>query len=455
MFGLTPERDNTKFIKGKHITWQQHDLLLAVEQALAGKAPRRISVESGHGTGKSTTLSWLILWFLFCFPDAQVPCTAPTSDQIYDVLWKEIKKWMNKLPEPVKASYEWQSAYIRIKDSPETWFARAKTARKEEPEALAGIHADHVMMIVDEASGVPEEIFNTAEGALTNANVLVILISNHTRLVGYFHDTHAKDKKNWQTLSFDSRESPIVDAQFVSRIAEKHGEDSDEYRIRVMGKAPKEDAIDDKGYVPLLSESDIHQTFDGVFTGRLRLGVDPAGEGDDESVWVLRDGFKAKIVGKEKTSTSKSIAQKTLTLMDYHQVPAESVYIDNFGSGANVGQELAYAGHMVQAVYVGDPAFDKETYLNRRAESYWRLREWLKKGGELVQAKEWDELLTIRYRRELNDKVKIMSKLDMKKEGFKSPNVADALMLTFYDDEGYVDPERPIYTDDSAGKLAY
>src|SRR6266481_7271936 len=88
-WGLVPQRDNSKFVKGKHITWQQHDILLAVEAAIQGKALKRISIASGHGIGKTTALAWLILWYLFCFKDAQVPCTAPTSDQIHDVLWKE------------------------------------------------------------------------------------------------------------------------------------------------------------------------------------------------------------------------------------------------------------------------------------------------------------------------------------------------------------------------------
>jgi hypothetical protein len=153
------------------------------------------------------------------------------------------------MPKPVREKYEWTNGYIRITESPETWFARAKTARKENPEALAGVHGDFVMYIVDEASGVPEEIFNTAEGALTGDNVLVILISNPTRLIGYFYDSHHKDKESWQTLGFSSIDSPLVDKEYVSRIISKHGEDSDEYKIRVLGEFPREDTMDDKGYI--------------------------------------------------------------------------------------------------------------------------------------------------------------------------------------------------------------
>ena len=436
-WGLTPQyTKDDPFKKGKNITWQQYQILKSVEDAMANNGKRRISIASGHGIGKSATISWLIFWFLFCYKDAQVPCTAPTADQMYDVLWKEVALWHKRMPPKMQDVFDISSSYVRINESPETWFARAKTARKENPEALAGIHADHVMMLIDEASGVPEEIFNTAEGALTNENVLVVMISNPTRLVGYFRDSHKSDKDNWQTFQFSSMDSPIVDNEFVTRIREKHGEESDEYRIRVMGQFPKEDAIDDKGFVPLLSENDLRFTRLPEL-GHARMGIDPAGEGKDKTVWVARDNFKAMILGKELISTSKSIAQKTLTLMTQHAIAGDNVFIDNFGEGANVAVDLSWANKKSNPINVGNKARDEQTFINLRAEGYWKLREWIKSGGELVgSAETWKQLLSIRYRRELNGKLRIMSKRDMKKAGFSSPDIADALMLTFVKPEG-------------------
>lgn len=423
------------FQKGKHLTWQQWLILLSIEKALAFKAKRRISIESGHGTGKSATLSWLLLWFLFCCKDAQIPCTAPTSTQIHDILWKEAAIWLGKMPPLIKEKFEWTNNYVKVKESPETWFARAATGNKENPEALAGVHGDFVMYLVDEASGVPDQIFNTAEGALTGQTFLFIMISNHTRLLGYFHESHTTDKANWQRLSLDSRESPIVEPGYVERIRDKHGEESDEFRIRVAGKAPKEDAIDDQGYVPLLVESDIRLCDDERFVGISLMGVDPSGEGSDETIWVVRDAFKAKIVAKERVSNPKTIAQKTLTLMDFYGIHQSSVWVDNFGEGANVAKEIALAnGTNVNAVNVNDTPDDDERYLNKRAEAYWRLRQWLRTGAELIRDEHWKQLLTLKYRRELSGKLKIMSKREMQKLGIKSPDAADALMLTFYND---------------------
>jgi hypothetical protein len=376
-------------------------------------------------------MAWLLLWYLFCYKDAQVPATAPTSDQMHDILWKEVAKWLDKMPPQIKALYEWSNGYVRIKERPETWFARAKTARKENPEALAGVHADYVLYLIDEASGVPEEIFNVAEGALTGENVLVIMISNPTRTIGYFYDSHHNDKENWQTLQYSSMDSPIVDDEYIARIVAKHGMNSDEYRIRVMGEFPKEDAIDDKGYVPLFVEKDINVTDNEDFIGRRRMGIDPAGEGKDKTVWMVRDDFRAKVVAVEQISNAKSIAQKTLTLMDYWKIDESEIDLDGFGVGSDVAIELAHAGKRIHSVNVGNKASDEETFVNLRAEAYWRMREWMKKGGELVDHKGWDELLTIRYRRELNGKLSIMPKKEMRKNGYKSPDHVDSLMLSF------------------------
>ena len=438
MWGLTPERDNNAFIKGKHITWQQHDVLLSLERAIRGEGSRRISVRSGHGIGKSATLSWIILWFLFCFKDAQIPCTAPTSEQMHDVLWKELALWLGRMPEPIKQKYDWSAGYLRISERPETWFARARTARKEAPEALAGVHGDYVLFVVDEASGVPDEIYRTAEGALTNKNIFFIMISNPTRLTGYFYDSHHSDKLNWQTLGFSSIDSPIVDKEYVKRISQKHGEDSDEYKIRVLGEFPGEEGVDDRGFVPLLTESDLRKSPSVGFIGKKKMGVDPAGEGSNKTSWVVRDEFKARVVGRENISNPKSIAQRTLTFMEEYEVEAENVSIDNFGEGANVAQEVALSErhYRVNGVNVGDPPDDHSRFTNKRAEGYWRARIWVRTGGEFAYDKDlFQQLLTIRYRRTLSGKIEIMSKRDMKKLGFESPDDADAFMLTFVDDD--------------------
>lgn len=163
--------------------------------------------------GKSSCVSRIILWYLFCYMEAQVACTAPSAHQMHDVLWKECDKWLSKMPASLKDQYEWTKSHIRMTAAPNRWFARARTARKEDSEALAGVHGEHVMLIADEASGVADENYETAEGALTEENYIMILISNPTRLEGYFYDSH--HSKRFEKLSFSSEDSPLVTTEYV------------------------------------------------------------------------------------------------------------------------------------------------------------------------------------------------------------------------------------------------
>lgn len=444
------------FQKGKHITWQQFLIMTSYDKALNKQGLSKISITSGHGIGKSSSISWLILHFLFGRYDAQVPCTAPTATQMHDVLWKELSLWISKMPPGFKELYEWNKDYIRMKESPETWFARAKTSSKENSEALAGVHADWVLTVADEASGVEEQIFNTAQGAWTSGNIVVILISNPTRINGFFYDTHHKLKKNWQNLQFSSIGSPIVDPDYEREIAERHGRDSQEYAIRVLGLFPKEDSMDDSGYVNLLTERDISEYpdigDDMPFNGNAILGVDPAGDGDDKTSFVLRDQLKMRKLYEESKSNAKGIAEKILTFIDkYHLNPA-NVIVDNFGTGADVAKEVAIASkgrYNITTINGGDQCDyeeDRELYLNKRAEMYYKMKQWIKQGGQLVTNKNMkEELLIIKYKRNMKGLIQIMPKVEMKKKyGYASPNDADAAALTFMKSVQKINTEHDI-----------
>lgn len=432
------------YIEGLHITWQQALVCYGIDKALKGHVSLRISIVSGHGIGKSTLLSWLILWFLFVHPEAQVACTSPSKEQMYDVLWKELKKWIDRMLPEMAAMYVWESSHIRMKEDPNVWFARAKTSSKENTEALAGVHADWVLIAVDEASGVEEPIFETMEGALTSGNILVFLISNGTRSLGYFYDTHHKDAERWQNFSFSSLDSPRVDQKYVDGIVSKYGTDSVQYAIRVLGEFPDEGIMDDKGYVQLFNESDIHfvrQDPNWKPVGRVIGSLDASGEGQDTSEWAIKDRMRAAIVASELISTPASMATKSVTICDKYGIDPIDFLIDNFGKGADVGMEIALVTSKqkrpwrVYPVNVGDACEDEAErvlYLNKRAEAYYKFMKWCRAGGELMESDRLkDELLSIRFRRTANGRIQIMDKISMKKLGFPSPNKADALSMLF------------------------
>jgi len=424
------------FEKWKTLTRQQTALFEWVKAAVAWTASNRITVKSWHGVGKSSSIALLILRFLFAFYNSQIGVTAPTQSQMFDVLWKEIWLWIQRLEDrhpALKWMYVKTSDRLSIKDMESTRFARARVARKENPEALAWFHGEHVMLLIDEASWVAEEIFESAKSVLTSKNTIFIMISNPTRLTWYFYASHTKLAHLFQTFSFSSLDSPIVAPGYINAIEAEHWRDSDDFAIRVNGEFPDAEWVDEKWYVPLLFEKDVNFTYDKSYAWDYRvLGVDPAWQWRDMTAWVMRDPYKAGIVAREQISTAKSIASKTIELMRNHWIPPHRVIVDNFWPGADVVKELALSGYDVCSLFVWWPAIQNKRFLNKRAELRWMAAEFLKKWGTLVFDNEWKQALTLKYKRqEWNDLIKMMSKEEMRKLWIDSPDFWDAFSMTF------------------------
>lgn len=430
------------FTKYKNLTWQQVEIVLAVSRAVNGEDKRKIVVKSWHGIGKSSIISIIIIRFLFCFYQSVVGCTAPTQIQMQDVLWKELSLWKDRLPENIRNMFEHTQNYLRVWYT--DWdkaarYARARTAAKEHPEALAGLHADDLMIIADEASWVPDEIFETAMSAMTNSNFIFLMISNPTRLEWYFYNAFTDNADTFQTLSFNSEESPIVDRWFVNNIINDYGKDSDQYRVRVLWEFPKAWLIDDKGWIPLFDPNEITFVSDEQIQSEIssfdKLWIDPSWNGKDFTSFVARNNFYAKRIAREDKSTEKSIALKTVQLKAIlPRLIDDKIFYDNFWVGANVWTELAKEWIFARWLNVGNEADDKTTFLNKRAECYWRLKKEIKQWFKLIwTAKERSDLLMIKYKRTIKGQIRIMDKTDMRKEFGKSPDDADALALTFRD----------------------
>jgi hypothetical protein len=437
------------FEKGKHITWQQWIILLCIEKALLGKAPSKISVVSGRGIGKSSIIALIIIWFLFSFPNSQVPCTAVTADQLSEAMWKELSVWLDKMPVNIKSRFELSSDHLRVKEAPLKWFARARTASKERPEALSGVHADWIFAFIDEASAVHEKVFEMGQGILTSPNAFMLMISNGTTGSGYFYRSHHENSASYQCLSFDSMDSPIVNLKYVQSIIDEYCanispeqyNEVTEYRVNVSGLFPKAGVMDEKGYIPLLEEKDIiEEGGDYTYVGHKLMGVDPAGDGDDTAAFVGRDRVRMNVLHEEQLSTPITIASKILTLAEKIGIDVEDfmdIIIDAFGVGHNVSQEVAIMTKGKGRTYPVNTGSsceleeDRLLFINQRAEGYWKMRTWIKKGGVIgIYPGFKKELLSIKYRR-VGDKIQIEPKLDMKKRGIKSPNLADAAANTF------------------------
>jgi len=437
MWGLTPVKKWEECIKWKHISWQQAEIVQCIHNEIqkTGNFKINMTIKSGHSIWKSTILAMLLLWFMFCYR-WKIWLTAPDSVSLYDVLWAEIWTWLLKMPNWIKELYDKTSDHLYVKEDRDWWFARCKTWKKENPEALAWLHSDSMMLICDEASWVPDAILDTARTNLTADRYIFILIWNPLRNVWYFYDSF-KDS-HWHNFSFSTLESPFQ-WDLAEKIAKKHWVESDEYRRRILWEFPREDILDDKWYVQLLMESSIKYVYqdESMYWNRIILWVDCAWEWKDKTTWVIRDNAKAVIVWYEDISSPKSIANKTLTIMKEYKVDWEDVIIDNFWAWANVWMELATMWIRTSPIYVWDSKMQEYKWQkckNLRAKLYWQVKEWLEWWWLLAYRDYWKELFSIRYKRTIKDEVQIMSKEEMKKMWYDSPDFADAFSMTFYKD---------------------
>lgn len=414
-----------KFVQevwGAEPTEQQKELLRAV--ALPGA---KVSVKSGHGTGKTTCLAWIIIWFLMCYTKAKIPVTAPTAAQLKDALWAELKMWHDLLPTQMQELFEWTSDHYTCKDT--NSFAMARTASKYKPEALQGIHADNIIFLVDEASGVFEEVFIAAGSALSADNARVVMASNPTQLVGYFHSSQTRNKHLWTTLTFNGEESPRVSKAYIDSIAGEYGANSDVYRVRVLGEFPLSAEGQFIG-LNVVEEAMQRKLLEREYEFAPRIiGVDPSYEGSDEFVIYFRQGLHSKMLGKwAKNDDDAHMAAILAGFEDEYK--ADAVFIDK-GCGMGLYSFGVQMGRRWQTIsFAGASA--TPGYLNKRAEMWGLMKRWLLEGGCL----EYDDQLKqelIAPMAWVTEKglIQLEKKETMKKRGVNSPNRADALALTF------------------------
>jgi hypothetical protein len=446
----------TPFEKGKHFTWQQVCIIIAVYRALNGTLPPKIAIMTGRGIGKSRIVSMLMYLFLYVSPKPLVMATAPTADQIYGALWKEANNVHASMKQPFKGMFVWNSDHIRRTDLPNSYYARARTANTV--EAMRGEHSDQQMGIADEATGVEDDIIKGGWATMNTADEKVlILITNPSGNDSLIERVFEEEDTEYLKLNFSGEESPIVNQEDLATIRAKllekglKPEEDRDYCIDVLGIVPKQSATI-SGYYRLFSDELINKVLAPVtpidapeYRARPAAGIDPAGDGDDDAIGVLR-GFKwAKEVFKQSTSSSDTIAQSTSTLLDQNTalLPTRT-FVDSFGIGHDVGQKvLANSGekkrYNISPVLVGETCekpYD-EKYINLRAMLYDAMRIWFQNGGriETTEIDAWKRELRSIYAKKTNtSKLQIMPKPEMKRNKLKSPNKIDALSLTFVDD---------------------
>jgi hypothetical protein len=410
--------------------WQQ-DFLNAV-----ASGERKISIRSGHGVGKSTTASWAMLWFLLTRYPVKVVVTAPTSAQLYDALFAELKRWVKELPQPIQELLDVKQERIELKASATEAFISARTSRAEQPEALQGVHSDNVMLVADEASGVPEAVFEAAAGSMSGHNALTILLGNPVRSSGFFFETHNRLKDEWWTRRVSCLDSTRVSKEYVQDMKSRYGEESNAYRIRVLGEFPRSD---DDTIIPMeLLESAKHRDTRAYDDAPIVWGLDVARFGSDSSVLCKR---QSNVVHTLERWRNLDLMQLTGAVVaqyeacDHKNRPAE-ILVDSIGLGAGVVDRLRELKLPCRGINVSESPAMGGTYLNLRAELWHKAKAWLEKRDCKIPNNEdlIGELATVRYTFTSNGKIKIESKDDIRRRGLKSPDMADAFVLTFASD---------------------
>lgn len=393
------------------------------------RGERRISVRAGHGVGKSAACAWALIWFMFTrYPQKSV-LTAPTQQQLFDALFAEVKRWVNELPKFMRDQVEVYSDRIELKASPENSFMSARTSSAERPEALSGVHSDHVLLVVDEASAVPEAVFEAATGSLSSFTATMILISNPTRNSGLFFKTHHQLSQQWFRMHVSCVGSRLVSPDFVKQIVDTYGETSSAYHVRVLGEfAPREDDV----LIPA-ELVDAAMGRDVVLdTGEpLVYGLDVARFGDDRSVLLKRQG---NVVIEYRAWSGADLMQTVGRVMNEAATdkPAE-IMVDSIGLGAGVADRLREQGLNVRDVNVAEVSALNPTAAKLRDELWLTVKDWLgKRTCRLPKSDELrGELVGPTYTFLSNGKIKVEAKSDMKRRGLRSPDIADALCLTF------------------------
>lgn len=395
---------------------------------------RWFTVRSGHGTGKSTIQAWLILYFVLFHRDLKVPVTANSESQLRDVVWSELAKWWRELPPFLKSMIEVTSERVMVKADPEGSFAVARTARKEKPEALQGFHAGTLSFFVEEASGVDDIIFEVASGALSTPDSWQFQFGNPTRTSGYFYRSHHQNRAQWRCYHVPCHHSSRVSPSYAASIAAEYGESSNVYRVRVLGDFPltEDDSVISLGSVEAAIGRDIEPSDAAIV-----WGLDVARFGDDSTALAKRCGNQLvePVVEWRKLDLMQTAGRiaREWDLTPEDKRPA-AINVDVIGLGGGVVDRLRELGLPVRGINVGEaPATDAARYMRLRDELWFKGRDWFETRAVRIPRDDGliSEIVVPKYKVESSGKLKVESKDDLKKRGVKSPNKADAFLLTF------------------------
>jgi hypothetical protein len=419
--------------------WQRAQLERLGEAIRKGGAKGCVVEEdttAGRGVGKSAQVSWMILWSVATHADTRGVVTATTDTQLRTKTWAELSTWYQMFIG--RAVFTLTATAIYIKDDPDrekTWRIDAIPWSKNNVEAFNGLHnqGKRMTIIFDEASGIDDLVWEGTDGALSDANTQIFWLryGNPTRTSGRFFNNCSKQRKNVVTM-VDARDVSFTNKDRIADQIEQYGEDGDFVRVHVKGMFPR------AGFSNFISpelvmqarrrrlEPQVYQTYQRI------LAIDPARFGDDSSVITLRQGLKVHYQVELQGFDGPDLAGRVFELVR-KESPIACIVYDAIGNGADLDSALRRMPGLPPLIPVqwGQPAKDSKQYFNQRSECWGKMREFLEHGAIPDKDMLADQLTSLDYGYSATFQIQLQSKRDLKKNGGKSPDMADSLALSF------------------------
>ena len=399
----------------------------------------RIALKACKGPGKTTLLSWFCWNFLATRPHPKIAATSISKDNLDDGLWTEMAKWMNMSPF-LKDAFVWTKTRIFAKQHPEDWWMSARTWPKaadknQQADTLSGLHADYLLFVIDEAGGIPESVSATAEAGLaTGIETKLCIAGNPTHLEGPLYKSVTSERALWFVIEItgdpdDPDRAPRISVQWAREQIEKYGKDNPWVLVNVFGKFPPSSINALFGPDAIKEAMRRNIPPDAYEMAQKRLGVDCARFGDDRTIIFPRQGLVAFRPIEMRNARSNEIAARVMLAKS--NFGSELELVDGTGGwGSGVIDSMIQAGSAPMEVQFAGKAIDNR-YLNKRAEMWFLMAEWIKRGGSLPNDSELVRELTAPTYTFSNGKFQVEPKDMIKKRLGFSPDKGDALALTF------------------------
>lgn len=403
----------------------------------------KLAVASGRGIGKSSLVAWIVLWMMSCHYGSTTIVSANTDAQLTDKTFGEIGKWVAlsinsfffELTSKSLSPSPWFKKILEeeMKIGCKYYYANGVLWNEDNPESFAGAHSMIGMLVIfDESSGIPENIWTVTRGFFTENTVyrFWFTFSNPRSGAGAFYDCFNDDGSSWNTRQINSLDVEGIDKSELLEIIRKHGEDSDEAAVEVYGRFPKQGT---KQFISrlIVKEAQSRDLLQYDNDEPLVLGVDPARFGDDATVFRFRRGRDARTVPAEEFKGLDNMQVVEKVLQAIHTYNPDHIVIDS-GAGAGIIDRLKELGIKVHECLFGSLPSDPQ-YFDHRTELWGLMRDWLP-GAMIDRDRQLEADLCNPQKENVGreDKIKLESKDKMKGRGIKSPNHGDALALTFH-----------------------